>query len=192
MTGTPDLHPDTAALRVLAHPVRLRLLGLLRTEGPSTASRLAERLALNSGATSYHLRKLEAGGLIVEDAGRGSGRDRWWRSAHRSTRFDFEDEGPEEREAGTAYLREVAAIYGERMRRAAEEVGYLPGEWRAGGTFSDAQLQLTSRELGELTDELEKIVDRRPRLAPGEEPPEGTAPVVVQVQSFVRPGWFGG
>jgi DNA-binding transcriptional ArsR family regulator len=49
--------PDPTALRALSHPVRLRMLGLLRSEGPSTASRLAERLGLNSGATSYHLRK---------------------------------------------------------------------------------------------------------------------------------------
>jgi hypothetical protein len=38
-----DAVTDAAALRALAHPLRLRLLGLLRAFGPSTASRLAQR-----------------------------------------------------------------------------------------------------------------------------------------------------
>ena len=52
--------PDVAALRALGHPVRLRILGLLRADGPATATALAQRLGLNSGATSYHLRQLAA------------------------------------------------------------------------------------------------------------------------------------
>ena len=48
--------PDATALKALAHPVRLRMLGMLRVDGPATATQLAARLGLNSGATSYHLR----------------------------------------------------------------------------------------------------------------------------------------
>ncbi|MBO9578980.1 MAG: helix-turn-helix transcriptional regulator, partial [Microbacteriaceae bacterium] len=46
--------PDPAQLKALSHPMRLRMLGLLRQDGPATAPTLAERLGLNSGATSYH------------------------------------------------------------------------------------------------------------------------------------------
>ena len=56
--------PDIAGLRALSHPVRLRMLGLLRTEGPATATTLAQRLDLNTGATSYHLRQLAQHGFI--------------------------------------------------------------------------------------------------------------------------------
>ena len=55
---------DSAALKVLAHPLRSRLLGSLRIGGPATATDLAAALGTNSGATSYHLRKLEAVGLV--------------------------------------------------------------------------------------------------------------------------------
>jgi predicted transcriptional regulator len=63
--------PDPRSLRGLAHPLRLHLLGLLRADGPATASQLAARTGQSSGATSYHLRQLAAYGFVVEDTGRG-------------------------------------------------------------------------------------------------------------------------
>ena len=55
---------DAEAVRVLAHPLRSRLLSALRLHGPATATELADRLDTNTGATSYHLRKLESVGLV--------------------------------------------------------------------------------------------------------------------------------
>ena len=77
--------PSAAGLRTLSHPTRLRMLMLLRLDGPATATQLAQQLRLNTGATSYHLRQLADQGFIVEDAERGDGRDRWWKAAHEST-----------------------------------------------------------------------------------------------------------
>ena len=71
---------DAAALKALAHPLRVRLYDLLADEGPATASQLAARLGESSGTTSYHLRQLAKHGFIVEDEERGNRRDRWWRS----------------------------------------------------------------------------------------------------------------
>ena len=62
-----SITPTPAGLKALSHPVRLRMLGLLRTEGPATATTLAARLGLNTGATSYHLRQLAQHGFIVDD-----------------------------------------------------------------------------------------------------------------------------
>src|SRR4051812_34030637 len=91
--GKPDPELDVVALegaqlRALAHPMRNRMLGLLRFYGPATATMLAGRLGVNTGATSYHLRQLADAGLVVEDDTRGNARDRWWKSAHRGTHFD--------------------------------------------------------------------------------------------------------
>src|SRR6478735_11898073 len=72
---------DTARLKALAHPLRVRLLGLLRTYGPSTATALARRVDQSSGVTSYHLRQLESSGFVVEDTERGNRRERWWKAA---------------------------------------------------------------------------------------------------------------
>ncbi|MGW1769551.1 ArsR/SmtB family transcription factor, partial [Streptomyces sp. NPDC002073] len=79
---------DARTLRGLAHPLRIRLLGALRHDGPATASRLAERLGESSGATSYHLRQLASYGFVEDAPEHGKGRERWWRAAHDGTRFD--------------------------------------------------------------------------------------------------------
>ena len=57
---------DAAQLRALSHPLRLRMLEVLR-EGPATASALGRRLGESSGATSYHLRALAKAGVVEED-----------------------------------------------------------------------------------------------------------------------------
>jgi DNA-binding transcriptional ArsR family regulator len=77
----PKLHEallDTAALRALAHPLRIRILDELSAYGPLTATGLADRLGESSGATSYHLRQLEKHDLVREVKGRGTARERWW------------------------------------------------------------------------------------------------------------------
>src|SRR3954469_22151212 len=95
-----SITPTPQQLRALTHPVRLRILGLLRTEGATTATALAQRLGLNTGATSYHLRQLAQHGFIVDDEERGNGRERWWRAAHAATRTDDRQlTAPEDREA---------------------------------------------------------------------------------------------
>ena len=68
----------TEQLRALAHPLRFRILEVLR-EGPANSTVLAQRLSESTGATSYHLRQLARFGLIEEDESSSSARERWWR-----------------------------------------------------------------------------------------------------------------
>src|SRR5699024_3481266 len=77
--------PDVTQLKALARPVRLRIRGLLRTLGPATASQIARRLGVNSGATSYHLRQLAEHGFIEEAPDLGTRRERWWRAVSQVT-----------------------------------------------------------------------------------------------------------
>jgi DNA-binding transcriptional ArsR family regulator len=55
---------ERAALRAMAHPVRLQILSLL-TGAPLTAAEVARELGLTHANASYHLRNLLAGGMIV-------------------------------------------------------------------------------------------------------------------------------
>jgi len=57
---------EKAALRAMAHPVRLRMMSLL-TAAPMTAAEVARELGLTHANASYHLRNLLAGGLIIVD-----------------------------------------------------------------------------------------------------------------------------
>src|SRR5919108_2121595 len=69
---------DPRALRALAHPIRLALLGALRREGPLTATQAGALVGESAASCSFHLRQLAKYGL-VEEAGGGRGRERPWR-----------------------------------------------------------------------------------------------------------------
>src|SRR6516225_3617169 len=95
----PDERPpieltDPRALRAYAHPVRGKLVGLLRRRGPLTATQAAELLGESSGTTSFHLRQLAKYGL-AEEAGGGTGREKPWRATTTSTAWDSAPDTPE-------------------------------------------------------------------------------------------------
>ena len=180
-----SISPDIAGLRALSHPVRLRMLGLLRTEGPATATSLAQRLGLNTGATSYHLRQLAQHGFIEEDPERGTGRDRWWRAAHDATRTDFRREGTSDEDV-EAYLTTVALLYGDRLRSAVAELRFLPQEWRSVGTLSDWEIPLTPAGADELVQALVRVIEETESSEA-----EDAAPFSVNLNAFPRPGALG-
>ena len=178
--------PGPEGLKALSHPGRLRMLGLLRTEGPATATTLAHRLGLNSGATSYHLRQLEKHGFIVEDTSRGNARDRWWRAAHQYTQTDIAvATTPEEHDTLDAYLQAVTINYSEQLQRALEERRLLPREWQDAADLSDWSLQLTPDRARELVETLHGIIEGWEE-ADAEEP--GAEPFRLNLNAFVRPG----
>jgi DNA-binding transcriptional ArsR family regulator len=181
-----DPHPrlGVAAVKVLAHPLRSRLLSELRTNGPATATALAVALETNTGATSYHLRKLASVGL-VEETGEGKGRERWWRASHEmhswfASDLDDDPDGI----AVAAWLR------GESLRRFqmfaeewfASEYDW-PVEWRDAGGSSDYLLELSAAQLSALERDLSEVIERYRRLEPGTDP----ARVVVYTFAFPQP-----
>ncbi|WP_448316445.1 helix-turn-helix domain-containing protein, partial [Streptomyces sp. CO7] len=146
MAKSDEVRLDASGLRALAHPLRVRLVGLLRRHGPSTATRLAERLAINSGSASYHLRKLADAGFVEELTDRGNARERWWAAAHRMTRFSDRELADREPEATRVYLQSVVDTYALRARQAVDEVETLPVAWRGAFELSDWGLRITPAE----------------------------------------------
>ena len=70
---------DPKALRGYAHPLRMALIGLLRQQGPMTATQAAERLGESVPNCSFHLRQLAKYGL-AERAPGADARERPWRA----------------------------------------------------------------------------------------------------------------
>lgn len=175
--------PSPSALRALAHPVRLRMLGLLRLEGPATATVLATRLGLNTGATSYHLRQLAAHGFVVDDEDRGNGRERWWQAAHRATETANTSADPEARETLEAYLQAVAVVMTEQLQRAIEELPLVPEPWGEASTFSDWVIRLTPARARALVRALAEEIG-----AAEDEDDESAEQFVVQLAAFPLPG----
>jgi predicted ArsR family transcriptional regulator len=174
---------DATSLRGIAHPLRVRILGLLREYGPSTATRLAERLGQSTGATSYHLRQLATYGFVVEEAGRGAGRERWWRAVHRRTVLDDRNLSLQAPAEIDAYLRSVADAYAERVARWLGERPSLAPEWSQSATLSDWSLWLTPAEAKDLHDQLIALITRYRQDPEGRRgAPDEARRVVAQLQ----------
>jgi predicted ArsR family transcriptional regulator len=162
------------------------MLGLLRTEGPATATTLATRLGLNSGATSYHLRQLAKHGFVVEDTARGNQRDRWWRAVHRYTVTDTATAtSPEEQDTYDAYLQTVGVLYAEQLQHSVEEWRTLPPAWQDAFDLSDWMLRLTPERAKALVETLREVVDG---WAEDPEDAPGAVPFRVNINAFARPG----
>lgn len=153
---------DVDALRVLAHPLRGALLGALRLHGPSTASRLAERLGESSGSTSYHLRQLAAHGFVEELPDAGNARDRWWRARHRRTSWDTADmiDEPAGRELVDEVLHRQLSQQRRWLAAHAAEMEELDAQWRNATSLSDWSIRLSPAAARELADELNDVVRR--------------------------------
>jgi predicted ArsR family transcriptional regulator len=184
-----DLLLEPRMLRGLAHPLRIRLRAELLENGPATASQLAARVGESSGATSYHLRQLAAYGFITDDPGRGSGRERYWRAAHRMVTFDMPEPGSPEHAVGAEYLRAVARLYAERIIRFADGIEAAPEvlgkQWAEAADLSNWLLDLDVAEAAALKQRFHELCaayrhdDTHPR--------PGTRRVVVQFQLFPAP-----
>ncbi|MEI7055178.1 helix-turn-helix domain-containing protein [Nocardioides sp. CCNWLW239] len=181
-----EIFPGVDQLKALTHPVRVRMLGILRVDGPSTATTLATRLGLNSGATSYHLRQLAQHGFIEDDESRGNARERWWKAAHQFT-VTGDGKVPDTadgHETLSAYLQTVVTIYTQQLQAALEERELLPKEWREVFNLNDRVVRLTPSQAHRLGEQVNEIVDGF------EDDPDGE-PVAIQFHTFASPGRLG-
>jgi DNA-binding transcriptional ArsR family regulator len=147
---------DPADLKAVAHPLRVRLLALLRKHGPATATELAQRLDTESGSTSYHLRILAKHGFVaeaaVDPAGRRHPRERRWAAVHRTTgwsntRLAATDAGREA--AAMMRRRQVEVLIGDVERFEAEQDRLTP-DWVEAAGIGDLRVRLTHDAVTEL------------------------------------------
>lgn len=174
---------DGRAVRVLAHPLRSRLLSQLRLHGLATATDLAATLHTNTGATSYHLRKLESVGLVT-DTGEGEGKRRLWRASttyHAWRRSDFA--GDEDATTASGWLeRDYIRQLADRAERWQNAADAWPAAWVDASGLSDTFVTVTPEQLQELHDQLEAVFDRFRHAGDGD--PRARR---VQVYSYAHP-----
>ena len=169
----PTVHLDRRALAMLAHPLRSRLLDELRLSGPATATTLAAVLHTNSGATSYHLRKLAEVALVVDhgSGGERTGRRRLWSA---STDSRPRDEGPSgdtddpDAQAALAWLaRDYLHLFNDRAEQWLDTQDRWPADWREQVGLSDHLVQVTAGQLSELRGDLTEVLERYRRVGAG-------------------------
>ncbi|GAA1763158.1 winged helix-turn-helix domain-containing protein [Nonomuraea sp. AD125B] len=149
---------DPRVLRAVAHPLRVRLLGLLRSDGPATASELARKVGESSGSTSYHLRELFKFGFVEEDDERRDGRERRWRARHVYTSWDAAEMSatPEGREAVRIMHLRQAETVGRMLGEF--DLADWPREWVDVSGMSDHILTLPPAALREFADRAEALL----------------------------------
>jgi DNA-binding transcriptional ArsR family regulator len=154
---------DTRVLAAMAHPLRRRLLSLLKLDGPSTASVLAQRTGQAVGNISHHLRTLAAADLIEEapELARDR-REHWWRRTAPTLRWsssDFADDA-----AADAIARAAESIDLDYQLSVVRQWDQLPDEDHArwpGGPFSTSSwMRVTDAELVELSAEMIALIKR--------------------------------
>lgn len=184
-----DVVLDAKGLRALAHPVRVQLIGQLRSHGPSTATRLAERMGVGSGVTSYHLRQLGAAGFVEEDTERGNARERWWKAAHRATWFTDKELMEQEPEATETYYGSIATNHALRTQLALNQMRFMPQDWRHSLDLSDWRLRLTPEEALRLKEELRTVLARYRSESPetAAEAPEGAERILLVTHLLPEP-----
>lgn len=178
---------DARSLRGIAHPLRIRLLGSLRIDGPATASQLASRFGESSGATSYHLRQLAAHGFVEDAPEHGKGRERWWRAAQQSTEFSdslTRDPDPAVRGAAALYRHEVATLHSEALSTWVGTTHEWPEEWQAASNISDSTLRLTPALASELDQKINQLIAAYRESAPAADDPQAA---LVRIHSHVFP-----
>src|SRR5690606_23456484 len=151
---------DVETLRAFAHPLRMKLLGRLRLNGPATASELARHLGESSGSTSYHLRQLERFGFVVEDETQPSRRERRWRAAHDVTSWrtgDFADSEAGRTAASVIRQQQVRLMIDHLQRWEQEE---WSAEWLNASEVSDVALFLRADDVRAMSEELWTVIKR--------------------------------
>lgn len=181
---------DVGTLKALAHPLRIRLMRCLRLARVATASHLAEQVDEAVSLVSYHLRKLAEHGLIEEaEPQSADGRERWWQPASDGVSIHGEDfrDGPERAAAHAAASRLLFEQQADMYRRYLDERPHWPPEWSTAAESSESVLQLTARELAELTGELRGLTQKyqeRGRAADAAGDTEGRENVALHTHAF--------
>jgi DNA-binding transcriptional ArsR family regulator len=180
--GEPRDLTDPSALKALAHPLRQQILRQLNRDGPATSTSLAQALGENTGATSYHLRRLAVHGFVEEVPERGRGRERWWRARSRDLRFP--PRSRMDRETQTAFDELVRLNVADDLDAFVrfQRERHAMGEWGDALLFSRGALRLTVDELRQFWDDYMALYRRYARDT---EPPEDDARrVLVRFVAF--------
>ena len=171
-----NIRLDSAAVRVLAHPLRSRLLSALRLYGPATATELADRLAAptpappaTTSASSSPWAWSRTPTRARASAGSGG------RPASPTPGQPSDFEGDDDAKTSLGWLtRDYVRTAAEQMQRWMDIEQSWPVEWRDALGIGDDVVEVTAAQAKAMQEELIAVVARyrtcragRPRRASG-------------------------
>jgi DNA-binding transcriptional ArsR family regulator len=153
---------DSRVLAAMLHPLRRRLMDVLKVYGPATASVLALRTDQAVANVSHHLKMLAGADLIVEAPELAKDRrERWWRLSSPSLRWatgDFDDDPADQAVANAAVSLNLDRHTG--LARAWYASREEHPAWNGAAFSADKWLHLTPAELGQVEREILGVFDR--------------------------------
>lgn len=168
-------------MRALAHPIRVRMMQILRTESLS-ASELARRLDIRFGSAHYHLRTLEEAGIVRRgDRRRNRGGTEILFEVPDSMRVDLDADAP--REMREAVYRAYLAELGRRLDASAAEP---EPEDTDRDVLTTREVELRPDDLAAATEALHTFLRRLDELAL-DRPSADSIPFTAAVQLFRVP-----
>lgn len=170
MDRDPSLGPsDLARLRALAHPLRVRILEVIRTAAsPLTVADIARSLRESPSNCSFHIRVLATGGLIERAQGVDK-KHRPWRAV--STELEIDPL------VGTAMQRSASRVAIETLREHNRQLlsnwdecrPEAPAEWKSAYFEKSVRMCLTARQLQLLAKLCDESIKRAAESPPGDE-----------------------
>ncbi|MCH4859545.1 helix-turn-helix domain-containing protein [Bifidobacterium pseudolongum] len=151
------------ALKCMAHPARMRLLGALRVGGVQTVGELSAATGEAPGAVSYHLAQLAKVGLVAKAASPdGDKRKSYWKSCHHATNVQ-----PDSADADVidAFSRTAALTYQMAYERFLDVLPTLPQEWAQTCGANDRVLRLTAEETRAMVEDLNVVMHKWEQLS---------------------------
>ena len=150
---------DSKVLAAMAHPLRRRLLDVLKVHGPATVSLLAERTGQAVGNVSHHLKVLAESELVEEAAELAKDRrEHWWQRVSAGTAWsslDFRDD-PVAFAAESIDIEHDASL----ARAWLETRGSYSDEWHESAYAVGRWTHLSAPELNELAGEVARLYAR--------------------------------
>lgn len=178
-TTRQHVKAERAALRALAHPLRLQILDVLRRGGPGRVTELAETLGESAANTSYHLNQLHQHGYIQPRPDlAANGRERWWQASE-EIRWSSTQSGPDSEGPEPALVRMQAA---QLMQFVAERRSRWSQTWQESSTIGSYQLSLTAEELASFHAEFLELFKRYH----SQPPPRGGSDTAENVAVFLN------
>jgi DNA-binding transcriptional ArsR family regulator len=147
---------EAEALKALAHPARIALLGALVTQGPLTATQAAALVGESPSNCSWHLRKLAEHGFVREATG-GTGRSRPWRAVSEGLEWGEGDLDPAARMAADALSDVFIEREVQRLRASRAAQNQEPTAWREATGVVQSQMWLTADEAAEVRQLLQRV-----------------------------------
>lgn len=186
MADEVELIRDPKTLRALAHPLRWKLINVLRTYGASTATQCAELIGESVASCSYHLNVLAQYGFVAEVPGKG--RQKPWQLVRRDLSLSsvgVDDETALAAQAASeAYLDQEFSSIRDRFRTKDRE----PLEWQeVVGTHTATEF-LTAEEVADVHAKMLEIFEPyADRVENAENRPEDARPVRFFLATTVAP-----